>query len=564
MYNPLFTIRETIASLQDRLLSLGPTNRVRWGAFSRESIFTRNQFRTKMALYGYQLSEDEFNQVWEVFEPVDNKISITNFTKFLQYEANTFQMKEIDKDKYTKYDSENKFQPPAPYEIIRSRVKDEDEDETEILREIRRQNAVRVVGELLAPKGASSGRTSGGTMQYSTPSSPESRSAADVSTPFKPVFSRSTPPSPELPVETPYGESGLVDEARSSPTRSSNNPGVIVYDNIQQIISKCMASDPKCRGTVPTSTFADICSDLGVDVNSNAWRDFISNFDSNGSGMIFYHYLAHCVCESPTGPYEKFDLARKSSYGNYAQPAAQQQQYMAQQQRMMAPPPPQYYNQYQYGNQSYQQAPYANRGGYYPDNSGSNPMYNNYYSPRTPRSRDSPTRSGSRTPRIESMNSFELIRLISEAILDKMTTYNHAFDKWSCGSNILPIINFRNGLFNDCNLDIPPATFNHLMGKYPDGMTRTTFIRVLSEKSLQEDQKYAHLTVDDRTIQKIADQIRDGQWEPIFMGSPTSDAVIQRLDRIGIVVDDHDHFRRMMMRIGRQGVIDAIKAKVRY
>ena len=83
-------LRNEISTVQERIRSLGNTNRTRWAKFSPGNTMTKEEFVKKLHFYGYSFPEQDIEEIWGIMAPENNEISMNNFTKLVQVDPFSF------------------------------------------------------------------------------------------------------------------------------------------------------------------------------------------------------------------------------------------------------------------------------------------------------------------------------------------------------------------------------------------------------------------------------------------------------------------------------------------
>ena len=280
---------------------------------------------------------------------------------------------------------------------------------------------------------------------------------------------------------------------------------VLIHQNLPQLIPDCMTVDSKLRGEVTLRTFETLIGSLGINTKSSDWKKFIMKIDPNNDGIIPYFQMADIICQINSENEIKIDVEER----NISKP----------------------------------KEPMNNKVNF------SKPQFNE--------------------PDIEKYSENEIIN----EIIKKSNSFGgvkNVFQRWKGIDSKLTAKSIHEGLLQDGKINIPPLEIESIIKKVTNGtdsLSLPSFMRMVgnnnndSQRSNNNiNQTGRKMTLDDQAIQDIADQITNSDWETIIFKANTSDEIVRLLSEMGIEVEEAT-IRRLTSRLGRIGLIDAIKLR---
>jgi len=102
-------IRKTLLRIQDKLKSLGSSNRNRWASLSTGSTMGISQFISKVKTFNVQFEDSELMVILDTLEIPDN-LTFTEFVKFMQADVDEF----VPRSSGRQISSDRGFDEPAP------------------------------------------------------------------------------------------------------------------------------------------------------------------------------------------------------------------------------------------------------------------------------------------------------------------------------------------------------------------------------------------------------------------------------------------------------------------
>ena len=447
-------IRSELSALQERIRSLGNTNRNRWAKFSISNKMSKEEFAQKLRTFDLGIDENDIDEIWSIMEPQGDTISMSNFIKLIQVDA---------------------------FSYVPSTK----------------------VGQEYSPRQISS-------------EIPQER--------------------PQEAVYTPNGHDRI------------SSTSTAIFRNLESIIHQCMDLDRRKRAEVSLRSFTSICSDSGVNAYDEEWKEFIHKFDPYATGLIPYYLVADTVCKDN----DINEIPAEEELPPLYEPRQEQM--------------PQAQNQERYQREDFYDEqpplPAMQQDNYEQPQMQERSMDNSYNSAEFQDSRSS-SRYGEFEPGQEAppIDENALRKLIADKVDESMGSSSNAFNRWRGMDSKLTPANLRLGLSKDAHIDVPLLDLEKITSKFGGDLSQSNFSRMLGEGSALTSSR--KMTQDDQALQDIADQIHQEGWEKIFFRASSASEITKLLSEMGVIADEND-IRRLTMKLGRTGVIDSLKMRVRY
>ena len=162
---------------------------------------------------------------------------------------------------------------------------------------------------------------------------------------------------------------------------------------------------------------------------------------------------------------------------------------------------------------------------------------------------------GEETPPV---NPEALTKLIADKVDESVGSTQNAFNRWRGIDTRLTPQALQKGLSKDANINVPLEDLQELMAKYGGDLSEMAFSRMLGSAQPKVTRK---MTQDDQALQDIADQIQQTGWEKIFYKASSASEIVRLLGEMGVIASEAD-IRRLTMKLGRTGIIDALKMRL--
>jgi len=296
---------------------------------------------------------------------------------------------------------------------------------------------------------------------------------------------------------------GHIESSPKVPFFGKVDSGKMIHSNMSSIISRCMAIDMKMRGEITLRSFIDICEGLGIDTQSSGFDQIVYKVDPHSYGLIPYFEMASLICLKALEEDTLNEEVIERSFEVDPKPKT----------------PIQLKKQEEF----------------------------------RPIERD--------------MDQGDLIKSISKYVNNSNGGAKSVFSRWKGCDSRLSTSSLHQGLSQDAKIDVPLLNISSIIQQYGNGsdsIALPSFMRMINDGSVDLSTRIVDkkMTIDDQAIYDIARQIHNDQWETFVFKANSADDIVRAFCEMGVSVDDAT-IRRLTSRLGRIGLIDAIKMKTK-
>ena len=168
--------------------------------------------------------------------------------------------------------------------------------------------------------------------------------------------------------------------------------------------------------------------------------------------------------------------------------------------------------------------------------------------------------------RVNGLAPAQLVELISKQVGKYFRGGKQCFSKWRGKDDYLTANDIRNGLAKDANILVPLRDLNIIVDQYGGPLSLSSFVRLLSDGSSYAERHSSmrgmrQTTEDESSLIRIADQVEGNEWEDVVMKARNAEEMSRGFRQIGMRVSEDD-IRTLMSKLGRGGLVNAIKARL--
>lgn len=403
----------------------------------------------------------------------------------------------------------------------------------------------------------------------------------------------------------------LQAESINVPSSSPSNvsPDILLdtlRSNKRALLMKFIEADPRTSGRISHRAFSDICSWFGSAENQSDTRQIISRYDPMGKGVFnYFNLMSDLVEDDHSAPINSYSYQSNQGY-----PTSPTQ----------APASPRFSPKAPPIDVSYSHSPERNLN--YDNNSYNFGLSNQNSSPKSPnktptssggrnrldpaifgtssqqqhvnsgtssggRGRLDPAIFGQRSPTSDSvpeqpvqhaddfvnaehvsgLTPNQYVELISKQVSRVSRGSKQCYSRWRGNLDLLDATAIRDGLAKDANIVLPYRDLELIVNHYGGPMNLSSFVRMLSDGSQYAEQNKTidgvrKATEDEASIIQIADQVIGTKWEEYVLRSSSAEEVARGFAQLGIEADSNV-IRRLMAKLGSNGFVDAIKARIK-
>lgn len=571
--------RDLLLRVQDKIRSLGATNRNRWAAFCYGRSMTIDEFSEKMKKYNLTFQGNDLNVLWNSIG-IEGDMTFTEFLKFMQTDVDDFVPVVSTRRTYA---NEEPSDLPPLQKAYETPNYDNKFDRSPY----------------------------GGNSNYDqSPYNAGGNTSYDYA---KPV--RGSDYSPNY---GGYGNDRFNDDDRfggdkyaapSSGSLSNSSASDLIHENLRDIVIGCMSKDLLITGEVSKSAFIDVCTKYGVPESSFGFNKIITVGDPTMSGLIQYFTVAAHVCQNAQNALPPLDTGannfrseQKYSYepprdtyesnvSNYEPKPVSPKNYRNQvdfnsptgpadgirkassrsddvRQRKLAyessisfgetPDPPQLVktaiqDHNIFGAPEPYKAPQSPaRAVQSPQNFYQAPPAQNYYQSPNSAPRENPD---------------DVLMKIGQVVAGKSTLL---FNKWRGYNTRMTAADLQKGLLREYDMNISIETIQEICDRYGGELNLSGFVKLMADgASMQPAAKgratytgsSRKMTEDDQTIDDIARQFSGQDFESIVAKARNADDLCIIFSRCGINFDEA-RVKKLVAKQGKNGFVDAIALKL--
>jgi hypothetical protein len=169
-------------------------------------------------------------------------------------------------------------------------------------------------------------------------------------------------------------------------------------------------------------------------------------------------------------------------------------------------------------------------------------------------------------PRLEGLSQGHIIELISRQVARTSRGSRDCYIKWRGAHELLDANDIRDGMAKDGNMVIPLKDLQTIIDGYGGPMTMSGFVRMLGDGAKYVEKNTASGGArrdpeDEAILKKIADNVIGTQWQEMIQKSRGVEDMVRGFDIIGIPIDA-DVVRRLTSKLGKFGLLEAIRARI--
>jgi hypothetical protein len=169
--------------------------------------------------------------------------------------------------------------------------------------------------------------------------------------------------------------------------------------------------------------------------------------------------------------------------------------------------------------------------------------------------------------RVEGLTTSQLIALLSKKVSQVSRGSRQVYMRWKGPHDLLDANDIRDGLARDVNILVPLRDLNVIVGQYGGPMNVSAFVRMLGDGGKFAEQNATiggvqRATEDEAALMRIAEQVIGTDWETVILRARTAEDAVHGLARCGIEVQE-GVLHTLMSKLGKTGLVDAVRARVR-
>ncbi|EAY06238.1 hypothetical protein TVAG_034170 [Trichomonas vaginalis G3] len=586
--------RNLLLRVQDKIRSLGATNRNRWAAFCYNKSMTMAEFGQKMEKYNMTFEGNDLQVLWDSVG-IEGDMNFTEFLKFMQTDVDEFQPVLSSRRQYPKEE-------PADLPPLREAYENPSYSGNR--------------GYEKPSLGGYDDKSSYQDNDYGKPSYGSNPSYGGYG-------------NDRFANDDRFGGSKYDAQPAAPQSYSSNLASDIIHENLRDIVIGCMSKDSLITGEVSRSAFIDVCTKYGVPESTQGFGKILQIGDPSASGLIQYFLVAAKVCSesinlpplntnySPNYVAPESNIrnsaTRYNDYGGFSNEpvrspisspkANRYENYNSSAQKSSYDYNSPQTNQYDYnspragsnglrspsGRSNYQafsreeprenidqnDAPYYE---YQPPQLvktamvdhgifGESPYKPQTVQQRTPSVQPSP-RPYTATRSQSNVNPDDVLKRVGEIIQGKPT---HLFNKWRGYNTKMTANDLQRGLLREYDYNVPISTVEEICDRYGGELNLSNFVKLISDgaqlhsASSRSVSNYVpqsrKMTEDDQTIDDIAKQFVGQDFTALTEKARNADDLCIIFSRCGINFDEA-RVKKLVSKQGKNGFVDAIAMRL--